>query len=64
MPYSVEVMIDSFHDRTDRFSEIHARIVVNRPSQVGIVIGKDGERLKELGSTAKKKLEEVSTHLR
>lgn len=59
IPYSSEVFIDSFVDKSPRLSIIEATIVVNRESQKGIIIGKGGVKLKELGSQARAKLEEV-----
>lgn len=59
IPYSSEVFIDSFVDKSPRLSVIEATIVVNRESQKGIIIGKGGVKLKELGSQARAKLEEV-----
>lgn len=59
IPYSVAVTIDRFDDvpRENRL-EIEAVISVERGSQKGIVIGKGGSRLKEIGIYARKRLEE------
>ena len=37
---------------------IHATIIVDRDSHKGIVIGKDGKRIKAIGTMARKELEE------
>ncbi len=51
-------MIDSFVDKPN-LSVIEAAIIVSRESQKGIIIGKNGLKLKELGIEARKNLEEV-----
>lgn len=62
VPYSTFVEIDKF-DETERETEgkvrILATIVVERPSQKGIVIGKGGEMLKRIGTLARKELNEL-----
>jgi len=59
IPYSCEVRIDSFKDKTPKFSEIFATIIVNRPSQIGIIVGKEGSMARKLGTIARKKIEEM-----
>lgn len=56
LPYSTAVQIDSF-ERDKKILRIGAVILVERPGQKGIVIGKQGERLKQVGSQARKSLE-------
>lgn len=62
VPHSTAVVIDEFKspdefpDRT--ICDIRATIVVDRPGQKGIIIGKNGEKLKLIGSEARKELEE------
>jgi len=56
LPYSTAVVIDRFEEE-DRLYRIYASIYVERDSQKGIVIGKGGEKLKEIGTTARKELE-------
>ena len=58
IPYSSEVRIDNFRDKSDKLSVIEATIVVSRDSQKGIVIGNQGAALKQLGISARKRLEE------
>lgn len=58
IPYSCEVVIDSFKDKFPALSEIQARIVVSRESQLGIILGKAGCMLKALGHKARLKLED------
>lgn len=63
IPYSCEVVINRFHDKSPGLSVIEASIVVEKDSQQAIVIGKAGAKVKELGSVARTKLEEVRYHL-
>lgn len=62
VPYSCAVEIERF-DETDRYTEgitrIYAKIMVERGSQKGIVIGKRGEMLKRIGTLARRELQEV-----
>lgn len=52
LPYATTVEIEQFID-TDTRSEVNAVIWVARESQKGIVIGKGGEMLKEIGTAAR-----------
>ncbi len=56
VPYSTEVTITSFKEE-DNLLRISAEIYVERPSQKGILIGKNGSMLKKLGTEARKDLE-------
>ena len=56
VPYSCAVNIISYKEEP-QLNRIHAEIVVNRQSQKGIIIGKKGIRLKELGIQARKQIE-------
>ena len=58
LPYSVAVEITGFKQRPDRpLVDIDATIHVERASQKGIVLGKGGERIKEISSTARQEME-------
>jgi GTP-binding protein Era len=57
IPYSVEVVIESFKDEPT-IIRIAAEIYVNRASQKPILIGRGGEALKAIGTQARKELEE------
>ncbi len=68
IPYASAVAIDSFKEKPGEppSVEIHASIIVERDSQKAIVIGKGGERLKEIGTLARGEIEKllgVKTHL-
>jgi len=56
VPYSVEVIVDSFKE-TEDIVRIAAFIYVARESQKMIVIGKDGRAIKRLGTDARKDIE-------
>jgi GTP-binding protein Era len=56
MPYSTAVVIDRFEE-TEKLYRIYCSIFVERDSQKAIVIGKGGQRLKEIGTEARKELE-------
>ena len=59
VPHSVAVTIDDFSQRENKknFYDIHASIIVERDSQKGILIGKGGQHLKEIGSRARSEIE-------
>jgi len=56
IPYSCEVVCTSFKD-SDSIIRIHVDIYVERDSQKPILIGKNGEMLKRVGTQARKDLE-------
>ena len=57
IPYAVEVIIDEFQE-TDSLLRLSAIIYVERKSQKAIIIGKNGEALKHVGTAARKALEQ------
>jgi GTP-binding protein Era len=57
IPYSVEVVVDSFKDEKE-IVKIAANIIVTRTSQKGILIGHQGSSLKKVGTQARKDIEE------
>lgn len=57
LPYSVAVTLDRFEDIRPKLVRIIATLHVERPSQKGIVIGKQGVRLKAIGARARKDIE-------
>lgn len=62
VPHGVAVVIEEFKSPDEypemKVCEIRADIIVERPGQKGIIIGKNGAKLKEIGSAARKELEE------
>lgn len=59
VPYSTAVTIDAWRDQGERGVFIDATIHVERDSQKGIVIGKGGGQLKEIGTQARQQLERL-----
>jgi GTP-binding protein Era len=62
VPYEIAVVIDEFKDiKLDDFDKVEAHIsasiLVNRPSQRAIVVGRGGSIIKEIGVNARKKIE-------
>lgn len=56
VPYSTEVIVEKFDERDDAI-HIMAVIYVERDSQKGILIGKQGSMLKKVGTAARKDIE-------
>lgn len=64
LPHSLAVVIEEIIERERRDDQIpmvdvHAILYVERSSQKGIIIGKQGARLKEVGSVARVQIEKV-----
>ncbi|MGH3519205.1 MAG: GTPase Era [Haloechinothrix sp.] len=59
LPHSIAVTVEEMLPRADRedLLDVHALLYVERPSQKGIILGHKGQRLKEVGSTARKHIE-------
>ena len=57
LPYAAAVTIDQFADERPRLVRIIATIHVERESQKPIVIGRRGDRVKEIGIAARRDLE-------
>jgi GTP-binding protein Era len=56
IPYATAVLIDRYED-SDRLTRIAATIYCEREGQKGILIGKGGQKLKEMGTAARLELE-------
>ena len=56
IPYSVEVEVEQFHEE-ENIIRISAIIYVERDSQKGIIIGRQGAALKRVGTLARKDIE-------
>ena len=63
LPHSITVTIDEMSEREDkapeRFFDIHATIHVERDTQRAILLGHQGERLKEIGIRARADIEKI-----
>ncbi len=56
LPYAATIETETFEDRADGSTEIHQQILVERPTQRAIVLGKGGARIKEIGARARAEL--------
>lgn len=65
LPHSITVTIDEISEREEQgsrpFYDIHATIHVERDSQRGILLGHQGERLKDIGIRARADVERILT---
>ncbi len=61
LPHSLAVVIEEIEQRPDRddLIDVHAIIYVERDSQKGIVIGRGGARLREVGTAARTQIEKL-----
>ncbi len=62
LPHSIAVVVEEMGMRPDRpadkpLLDVHANLFVERSSQKGIVIGHQGARLREVGTTARRSIE-------
>ncbi len=59
LPHSIAVTVEEMVEREGRddLLDIYANLYVERDSQKGIVLGHKGERLREVGSTARRQIE-------
>jgi len=58
LPHSIAVTVDDMIERDDKdLVEVYANLFVERDSQKGIIIGKGGARLKQVGATARVQIE-------
>ena len=58
VPHAVAVLVDSFEESA-KLIRIRATVRVEREGQKGILIGRGGEMLKKIGTTARRELEEL-----
>lgn len=59
LPHSIAVTIDEMNEREDGLLTIFANLWVERDSQKGIVIGKGGQKLKDIGQRARAEIESL-----
>ena len=60
IPYSTAVVVDSFkEDEAKRLITIHATIFVEKASQKGIMIGKKGKKLQQIGMNSRRDIENL-----
>lgn len=59
IPHSVAVVIDKIARESEDKIHIQASIIVERPTQKNIIIGKQGAMIKEIGTRARKDIERL-----
>ncbi|SHF42212.1 GTPase Era [Streptoalloteichus hindustanus] len=61
LPHSIAVVVEEMLPREDRADllDVHANIYIERPSQKPIIIGRGGERLRQVGGTARRHIEKL-----
>ncbi|MBK0421189.1 GTPase Era [Leucobacter sp. CSA2] len=57
LPHSIAATVDDREEREDGLLELYASIYVERDSQKGIIIGKGGSRLRDVGERARREIE-------
>ena len=58
VPYAIAVVVDNYEEM-EKLTRIAATIYCEREGQKGILIGKRGEKLKEIGTAARLELERL-----
>ncbi|MFC5287541.1 GTPase Era [Actinokineospora guangxiensis] len=61
LPHSIAVTVEEMVPREGRddLLDVHAFVFVERPSQKGIILGHRGERLKQVGTAARRQIESL-----
>jgi GTP-binding protein Era len=59
VPHAVAVLVHDFKERSEQLTYISAVIYVERETQKGILLGKDGQMLKRIGQGARQEIEEM-----
>ena len=57
VPHAVAVVVEDFKERSPNLTYISATIYVEKDSQKGIIIGKEGRMLKRIGQAARREIE-------
>ena len=60
LPYETDIMMDKIEE-SETLDKVYATIIVERASQKGMIIGKKGRKIKEIGMYARKLLEDFSS---
>jgi len=60
IPHGIAVRIDQYTERGDEGAYIEATVFVEKESHKPILIGKDGQMLKKIGTTARQKIEALT----
>lgn len=59
IPHGIAVIIERMEQRKNKIMDIEATIICERESHKGIIIGKGGSMLKEIGSLARMEMEDM-----
>jgi GTPase len=60
IPYATAVTVDEFKEESEgKLVRIHATLHVERASQKGILIGKGGSKLRQIGEAARKEIQQL-----
>lgn len=59
IPHSVAVQVESMQKDADGVVDVYATIYIERSSQKGIIIGKNGKMLKQIGTEARTDIEKL-----
>mgnify|MGYP000862909317 FL=1 len=60
LPHSLAVTIDEMNQREGKnMVDIHANVWVERDSQKGIIVGRGGDRIKDVGSKSRVEIEKL-----
>jgi GTP-binding protein Era len=62
LPYVTAVVTEKFDEVREDFTRIHCAIFVERPSQKKIIIGHGAAQLKEIGTRARRDIEQLLGH--
>lgn len=62
IPYVTAVVTERYEEVSDELTRIYCAVYVERPSQKGIVIGRGGARLKQIGAEARRDIERLVGH--
>ena len=62
LPYASTVETEAYKERPDGSVEIHQQILVERPTQRAIVLGKGGAKIREIGARARAELARLTGH--
>ncbi len=60
LPYSIAVLVNEYSERDADRVYINATIFVEREAQKGIVIGKGGQKIKQIGTVARRDIEAMN----
>jgi GTP-binding protein Era len=59
LPYASAIETEKYEERKDGSVAIHQQILVGRPTQRAIVLGKGGARIREIGAAAREELSQL-----